>query len=108
MLSTFASPYSTPHILEQTPTSQAIRSTIPTIGNFLKQVDIDEGTNDYYQSFLVKLEQQRISVRIISKLSDEDFEKCGVNTIGARQTLRDYATKYNISSYNPTPFKITM
>jgi hypothetical protein len=76
------------------------RLITPTISEFLKQVDEDEGTNDYYQSFLTKLEEQRISVRILSKLSDEEFEKCGVNTIGARQTIRDYAIRYN----NVTPY----
>ena len=107
MFSAFTSPYNPTNILEQTLTSSAL--TIPTISEFLKQVDEMEGTNNYYQSLLIKLEQQRISVRILSKLTDEDFEKCGVDTIGARQTLRDYAMKYNnTSSYNPTPFKIPM
>ncbi|CAG8765435.1 6787_t:CDS:1, partial [Racocetra fulgida] len=50
----------------------------------------------YFQKFLLKFEQQQISVRLLSKLSNEDFNKCGVETIGARQTLREYAAKYNI------------
>lgn len=68
---------------------------IHTIGDFLKQVDESEGTNDYYHSVLTELEQQRISVRILPKLSDKEFEICGVDTIGARQTLHNYAIKYN-------------
>ncbi|CAG8729340.1 22473_t:CDS:2 [Gigaspora margarita] len=91
--SAFFQLYSTSNISEQT--SQATKLTILTIGDFLKQVDENEGTNNYYQMFLVKLEQQRISVRILSKLSDEEFEKCGIDTISAQKTLRDYASKYS-------------
>jgi hypothetical protein len=80
------------------------RLTTPTISDFLKQIDEYEGTDNYYQSFLVELERQKISVRILSKLSDEEFEKCGVDTIGARQTLCDYAIRYNnVSLHSPTP-----
>ena len=40
-------------------------------------------------------------MRILSKLSMEEFEKCGVDTIGAQKTLLDYAKRYNnISLYN--------
>lgn len=35
---------------------------LPTISNFLKQIDENEGTDNYYQSFLEGLEGQRISV----------------------------------------------
>ncbi|CAG8702248.1 16434_t:CDS:2 [Cetraspora pellucida] len=70
----------------------SITMTLPTIGDFLKQVDESEDTGNYYQNFLLKLEQQRILVRLLSKLSDENFEKCGIDTIGARETLREYAT----------------
>ena len=99
MFSAFTSPYNPTNILEQTLTSSAL--TIPTISEFLKQVDEMEGTNNYYQSFLEGLEKQRISVRILSKLSMEEFEKWGVDTIGAQKTLLDYAKRYNnISLYN--------
>src|SRR5687767_88336 len=104
MFTTFASPSA--HALEQTLISPAMttRLTTPTICDFLKQIDEYEGTDNYYQSFLVELERQKISVRILSKLSDEEFEKCGVNTIGARQTLRDYAIRYNnVSLHSSTP-----
>ncbi|CAG8801476.1 4800_t:CDS:2, partial [Dentiscutata erythropus] len=82
MVPTFTSSYS-----DLEPTPYTTRLSIPTIGEFLKSIDENENTDDYYQSFLLKFEQQRISVRILSKLSNEEFEKCGVDTIGARQTL---------------------
>ena len=96
-LQMFPAPYAA-HVLEQTPT---MTTKLPTISDFLKQIDENEGTNNYYQSFLEGLEKQRISVRILSKLSMEEFEKCGVDTIGAQNTLLDYAKRYNnISLYN--------
>ncbi|CAG8692139.1 12313_t:CDS:1, partial [Cetraspora pellucida] len=51
--------YSTLNISEQP--VQATKLTILTLSNFLKQVDENENTNNYYQTFLVKLERQRIS-----------------------------------------------
>ncbi|PKY34926.1 hypothetical protein RhiirB3_500459 [Rhizophagus irregularis] len=96
-LQMFPAPY-TAHVLEQTPT---MTTKLPTISDFLKQIDDNEGTNNYYQSFLEGLEKQRISVRILSKLSMEEFKICGVDTISAQKTLLDYAKRYNnISLYN--------
>ncbi|GET59308.1 uncharacterized protein OCT59_009118 [Rhizophagus irregularis] len=96
-LQMFSAPY-TAHVLEQTP---IMITKLPTISDFLKQIDDNEGTNNYYQSFLEGLEKQRISVRILSKLSMEEFKICGVDTIGVQKTLLDYAKRYNnISLYN--------
>ncbi|CAB4489812.1 unnamed protein product [Rhizophagus irregularis] len=90
--------YHQAHTYQQTPT---MTTKLPTISDFLKQIDDNEGTNNYYQSFLEGLEKQRISVRILSKLSMEEFKICGVNTIGAQKTLLDYTKRYNnISLYN--------
>ncbi|CAG8838062.1 2078_t:CDS:2, partial [Gigaspora margarita] len=69
------------------PTPYLARLLMPTIDEFLKLVDENENTDDYYQGFLTKFMQQRISVRILSILSDEKFNNCDVNTIGAQQTL---------------------
>ncbi|CAG8764830.1 21271_t:CDS:2 [Cetraspora pellucida] len=52
--------YSTSNISEQP--VQTTKLTIPTLSNFLKQVDKNENTNNYYQIFLVELKQQRISI----------------------------------------------
>ncbi|CAG8488829.1 37_t:CDS:1, partial [Cetraspora pellucida] len=78
MVLTFNSSYSN---LE--PTSYSTRLSIPTISEFLKSVDENENTDNYYQSFQAKLEQQRISVRILLKLSNEEFKECGIDTIEA-------------------------
>ncbi|CAG8731612.1 27569_t:CDS:2, partial [Dentiscutata erythropus] len=91
MHSNFILPYS---ISEQT--TFTTRSFIPSIDDFLKLVDEKEDTGDYYQGFLAKFKQQRISVRILSRISDEEFKNCDVDTIGARQTLHYYAMKYNV------------
>ena len=91
------------HMLIQSSFQSTSRTILSTIEDFLKHVDECEGTGDCYQKFLFKFEQQRISVRLLSKLSDENFEKCDVDTIGAKQTLREYAASYNIAftpSYN--------
>jgi hypothetical protein len=96
----FSAPHPT-YSLEQTLISPIMTTKLPTISDFLKQIDENEGTDNYYQSFLEGLERQRISVRILSKLSAEEFEKCGVDTIGAQKILLDYAKRYNnISLYN--------
>ncbi|PKB99887.1 hypothetical protein RhiirA5_403448 [Rhizophagus irregularis] len=97
-LQMFPAPYTAHVLAEQTPT---MTTKLPTISDFLKQIDDNEGTNNYYQSFLEGLEKQRISVRILSKLSMEEFKICGVDTIGVQKTLLDYAKRYNnISLYN--------
>ncbi|RIB29801.1 hypothetical protein C2G38_938935 [Gigaspora rosea] len=87
----------------QSPFQSTVRTVLPEIDDFLKHVDESEGTIDYYQKFLFEFKQQKISVRLLSKLSNEDFQQCGVDTIGARETLREYAVKYNMfltSSHN--------
>ncbi|RIB04034.1 hypothetical protein C2G38_2048775 [Gigaspora rosea] len=100
-------PFNTPIQLAFQPTSGTM---LPTMKDFLKHVNECEGTEDYYQKFLFKFEQQRISVQLLSKLSDENFEKCDVDTIGAQKTLREYAAKYNIAftpSHNTLSFEKT-
>lgn len=57
-LQMFPAPYAT-HVLKQTPT---MTTKLPTISDFLKQIDENEGINNYYQSFLEGLEKQRILV----------------------------------------------
>ena len=39
-------------------------------------------------------EKQRIKVRHLCKLSDKQFEACGVTTIGDIETIRDAAKKH--------------
>ncbi|CAG8729830.1 6696_t:CDS:2, partial [Dentiscutata erythropus] len=66
----FGIPFSTPIQLSS-------QQTLPTIKSFLKF-------------------QQKISVQLLAELSNEDFIKCDIDTIGACQTLRKYTAKYNI------------
>src|SRR6185436_15750053 len=67
---------------------------IPSLAEFLKEIDNKENTNNYYQDFLKEFETQQISVRHLNKLTDEEYIQCGVKTIGARKTIREYAEKY--------------
>ncbi|RIB29795.1 hypothetical protein C2G38_2154446 [Gigaspora rosea] len=69
MHSNFISLYS---ILEQT--TYTTKSFIASIDDFLKLVDEKEDTGDYYQGFLAKFKQQRISVRILSRISDKNLK----------------------------------
>ncbi|CAG8445234.1 17990_t:CDS:2 [Dentiscutata erythropus] len=54
-----------------------------------------EGTKNYYQGFLPKFNHQKTTIRLLPKLLNNDFEICGVNTIGKQQILREYAENYN-------------
>ncbi|CAG8752382.1 26695_t:CDS:2, partial [Gigaspora margarita] len=92
-LQAFSQSYSGSNISEQT--LQTSNSTIPTIKDFLKQVDESEDTGEYYQNLLEGLKQQRVSVQLLSLLSDEDFKECEITTVGDRLTLCNYAKKYN-------------
>lgn len=66
----------------------------PSIAEFLKQIDETEETGDYYFKFLEGFEKQRIKVRHLCKLSNIQFETCGVTTIGDIETIREAAKKY--------------
>ncbi|CAG8802963.1 5533_t:CDS:2, partial [Dentiscutata erythropus] len=61
---------------------------------FQLELDKSKTTNCYYQNFLHKFEKQQISVKNLVRLSDDALKLCGVDTIGAHQTLHDYAKKY--------------
>ncbi|CAG8534730.1 16994_t:CDS:1, partial [Cetraspora pellucida] len=65
---------------------------------FLKDVDEKEGTDHYYQDFLENFERQKILAKHLQRLTDKEFEQCKVDTIGARQTLCEYAAKYQTSN----------
>ncbi|CAG8613399.1 18017_t:CDS:1, partial [Cetraspora pellucida] len=94
----FANPYNPYQTLSlQTQTFQPnsyVSPIIPTMAEFLKEIDKREETGHYYQDFLGNFEAQRISVKQLQRLTDERLDQCGVNTIGARETIREYAEKY--------------
>jgi hypothetical protein len=92
----------TPH-LSQLPSSPStsynsttlqVPLTQPSIAEFLQQLDETEETGDYYFKFLEGLEKQRIKVKHLYKLSDKQFEACGITTIGDIETIKDAAKKY--------------
>ena len=60
---------------------------------FLQQIDEMEEISDYFK-FLEGFEKQRIKVKHLCKLSDNQFEACGITTIGDIETIRDAAKKY--------------
>ncbi|PKC56583.1 hypothetical protein RhiirA1_470491 [Rhizophagus irregularis] len=71
-----------------------LSSTQPSMIEFLQQIDEVEKTEDYYFKFLEGFEKQRIKVKHLHKLSDKQFEACGITTIGNIETIRDAAKKY--------------
>ncbi|CAG8669947.1 15646_t:CDS:2 [Cetraspora pellucida] len=73
-----------------------ISFTLPTMAEFLGEIDEKEKTDYYYQTFLEKFEEQRILVKHLQKLMNEELEQCGINIIGAWQTLHKYAEKYQM------------
>ncbi|CAG8576571.1 20046_t:CDS:2, partial [Racocetra fulgida] len=60
-----------------------ISFTLPSMDEFLKEVDEREGTSNYYQSFLKKFNKQRVLVKQLQRLMDGEFEQCDVDTVGA-------------------------
>ncbi|CAG8804453.1 6818_t:CDS:1, partial [Dentiscutata erythropus] len=58
-----------------------VSSILPTMEEFLKEVDENEGTDYHYQDFLEKFKAQRVSVKNLMKLMIEDFKQCGVDIV---------------------------
>ncbi|CAG8584672.1 5647_t:CDS:1, partial [Scutellospora calospora] len=47
---------------------------LPSMAEFLKDVDKKEGTSHYYQDFLENFEKQKILVKHLQRLTDKEFE----------------------------------
>ena len=75
----------------QSPLSQ---QSIPSMTEFLQQIDEAEKMENYYSNFLAEFEKQRIRVKHLCKLGDKQFEACGITTIEDIETIRDAAKKY--------------
>ena len=75
----------------QSPLSQ---QSIPSMTEFLQQIDEAEKMENYYSNFLAEFEKQRIRVKHLNKLNDIQFETCGVTAIGDIETIREAAQKY--------------
>ena len=67
---------------------------LPSITEFLCQIDERERTEDYYFKFLEGFKKQRIKVKHLNKLNDAQFEACGVTAIGDIETIREAAQNY--------------
>lgn len=98
----FATPFSS-HLLQSQSSPSTSHTNFATpqssltqisMAEFLQQIDEMEDTGDYYCKFLEGFEKQRIKVRHLCKLSDKQFEACGVTTIGDIETIKDAAKKY--------------
>lgn len=68
--------------------------SLPSMIEFLQQLDEAEETGEYYVKFLEGFDKQRVRVKHLYKLTDTQFEACGVTTIGDIETIRDAAKKY--------------
>ncbi|PKK75194.1 hypothetical protein RhiirC2_773901 [Rhizophagus irregularis] len=92
----------TPHFLQQPSSSLTSNNSIvsqssqsiPSMAEFLRQIDEVEKTEDYYFNFLERFEKQRIRVKHLSKLNDTQFEICEVTAVGDIKTIREAAQKY--------------
>ncbi|RIA83596.1 hypothetical protein C1645_860682 [Glomus cerebriforme] len=80
--------------LSQSQSSSIIQQPLPSMAEFLQQLDEIEETGDYYFKFLEGFDKQRIKIKHLYKLSDMQFEACGVTTIGDVETIREAAKKY--------------
>lgn len=67
---------------------------IPSIEEFLKKIDKDEGGNGNFVQFIDVFNEQNISVKHIKDLDDNDFQILGVKTIGWRKTIKAAAKRY--------------
>ncbi|CAG8788134.1 19773_t:CDS:2, partial [Cetraspora pellucida] len=87
-----------PNVLSLSSYDKTIAENVLEIRNAYHYVDEKEETDHYYQDFLENFERQKILVKHLQRLTDKEFEQCKVDTIGARQTLREYAAKYQTSN----------
>ena len=74
--------------------SSPLSLAYPSMSEFLQQLDKEEGVEDYYIKFLEGFEKQKIKVKHLCKLTDVQFEVCGVTAIGDRETIREAVKKY--------------
>ena len=66
----------------------------PNIKEFLEKLDKDEGNNGEFTQFIDVFNEQKISVKHIKDLSDDEFQILGVTAIGWRKTIRAAANQY--------------
>ena len=69
------------------------KKTIPSMEDFLKQLDQEFGKNKF-TCYLSVFEEQEILVNQLTRLSDSEYISMGITIIGRRQILHDEAKKY--------------
>ena len=69
------------------------KKTVPSMEDFLKELDKEFGENKF-TCYLTIFEEQEILVNQLTKLSDSEYNSMGVTIIGRRQILRDKAKEY--------------
>jgi len=67
---------------------------VPSVEEFLKKLDKNEGDNGDFIQFIEAFNEQKITVRHIKDLDDNEFKILGVNTIGWRKTIQAAARQY--------------
>ncbi|CAB5395027.1 unnamed protein product [Rhizophagus irregularis] len=67
---------------------------VPSIKEFLEKVDKDEGSNGEFTQFIDAFNEQKISVKHIKDLKDDEFQILGVTAIGWRKTIQAAAKQY--------------
>jgi hypothetical protein len=68
--------------------------SVPTMEEFLQKLDKDEGDNGDFIQFIDAFNEQKITVKHIKDLDDNEFQILGVKTIGWRKTIRAAAKQY--------------
>ncbi|CAG8721705.1 9890_t:CDS:2, partial [Racocetra fulgida] len=58
-------------------------TTLPMMAEFLREINENEATNFYYQSFLHEFEKQKVSVKNLARLPDKALKLCGIDAVGA-------------------------
>lgn len=66
----------------------------PNIKEFFEKVDEDEGSKGDFIQFIDAFNEQKISVKHIKDLNDDEFQMLGVKTIGWRKTILAAAKQY--------------
>ncbi|CAG8812378.1 17116_t:CDS:1, partial [Dentiscutata erythropus] len=62
--------------------NSCISFVLPTMQEFLKEVDKKKRTSHHYQDFLEKFKAQCVTVKNLLRLTKEDFELYGIDTVG--------------------------
>ena len=80
-------------ILQTSEQSLLTKKTVPSMEDFLKQLDQEFGENKF-TCYLSVFEEQEILVSQLTRLSDSEYISMDITIIGRRQILRDEAKKY--------------